>query len=231
MQNAPDRYEETGMEEETLETDGPVAAKPGKEDRRDERRDFIVEIAKQAFVEFGYAGTSMSCIAARVGGSKGTLYNYFKSKEELFTAVVEKKCEQIRSLLSQAEIEAGGDLRAALMNFGEHFVELVLNDDSIATYRLAIGECARFPELGQTLYNSGVRQNQRRIGEFLEHAKQAGQLRPDADVMVAGEQFAELCLAGLHRRRLLNAIQKPAHEEIRSNVANAVSTFMRAFGG
>src|ERR1043165_4656509 len=200
--------------------------KPGKDDRRDA----IIAIAKQAFLEFGYAGTSMSCIAARVGGSKGTLYNHFKSKEELFVAVVEKKCQQIQTLLNKAEIESGGDLRGALTRFGEHFLELILSDESIATFRLTNAETERFPELGQALYNSGVRQNQRRMAEFLAHAKDAGQLRRDVDLTIAAEQFSELCLAGIHRRRLWNVTPTPTDEDIRSNVANAVSTFMRAFG-
>ncbi|HEY4114579.1 MAG TPA: TetR/AcrR family transcriptional regulator [Rhizomicrobium sp.] len=197
---------------------------------RDERRDAIVEVAKQAFVEFGYAGTSMSAIAARVGGSKATLYNYFKSKEELFVAVVEKKCETIQCLLNQAEIEAGGDLRTALTNFGQRFLELILSDDSIATYRLATAEAARFPEIGRALYNSGPRQTKSRMAEFLKHAMDAGQLRRDIDVATAVNHFFGMCVQDIQQRRLWGAITSPSCEEIRTEVASAVTTFMRAFG-
>jgi AcrR family transcriptional regulator len=203
-----------------------VIARTGKDDRRDA----IIAIAQQVFAENGYAGTSMSLIAARVGGSKGTLYNYFKSKEELLTAVVERKCEQIEDFISAAEVESHGDLRAALTNFGEHFVELLLSDESIGFYRLAIGECSRSPEIGQAIYFAGMRRNQGRMAELLEHAKEAGQFRDNADVVVAAEQFTELCLAGIHRRRILNVAPCPTPEGIRANVANAVSTFMRAYG-
>src|SRR5947208_8772182 len=114
MQKLLSTYEESAVTEtEPLEIPGPV--RPGK----DERRDAIVAIAREAFAADGYAGTSMSSIAARLGGSKGTLYSYFKSKEELFIAVVQSKCEKIQEMLNQAEIEGGGDLRAMLMNFGE----------------------------------------------------------------------------------------------------------------
>ncbi|HEX3431488.1 MAG TPA: TetR/AcrR family transcriptional regulator [Rhizomicrobium sp.] len=210
-------------ETELIETAAPKGA-------RDERRDAIIAIGREAFAADGYAGTSMSSIAARLGGSKGTLYSYFKSKEELFIAVVERKCEKIKSLLNTAEIEGGGDLRATLTNFGEHFVELLLSNDSIATFRLATAECARFPEIGRAIYSSGVRQNHQRMAEFLAHAKDAGQLRSDADVTVAAEQFLDLCLTGIHRRRLWNVMGPPTPEEIRTNVAHGVTTFMRAFG-
>lgn len=197
---------------------------------KDDRRDAIVAIAREAFAADGYAGTSMSSIAARLGGSKGTLYSYFKSKEELFIAVVQKKCQKILALLNAAEIEGGGDLRATLTNFGEHFAELILSDESVATFRLATAECGRFPEIGRAIFNSGVRQNHRRMEEFLAHAREQGQLREDADVEVAAEQFLDLCLTGLHRKRLWNVIGKPTEQEIRTNVENAVTTFMRAFG-
>ncbi|MGH6877253.1 MAG: TetR/AcrR family transcriptional regulator [Rhizomicrobium sp.] len=196
---------------------------------RDEKREAIVRIALDAFLADGYAETSMSSVAAKVGGSKATLYNYFKSKEELFVAVVERKCEQILNLLNAAEIESGGDLKATLSNFGEHFVELLLSDDSIGTFRLATAESARFPEIGRAIYNSGVRQNQRRMVDFLEHAKQSGRLRSDADASCAAEQFLDLCLTGLHRRRLWNVTRCPSRAEIRANVERAVDTFLRAF--
>ena len=196
---------------------------------RDDKREAILRTALEAFLAEGYAETSMSSVAAKVGGSKATLYNYFKSKEELFAAVVERKCEQIRKLLNEAEIQGGGDLKATLTNFGEHFVELLLSDDSIGTFRLATAEATRFPEIGRAIYNSGVRQNQHRMTELLEHAREAGRLRSDADVTCAAEQFLDLCLTGLHRRRLWNVTPCPSREEIRANVERAVTTFMRAF--
>lgn len=196
---------------------------------RDDKRDAILCIALECFLADGYAATSMSSVAQKVGGSKATLYNYFKSKEELFAAVVQRKCAQIQNLLSQAEIESGGDLKATLTNFGEHYVELIVGDESVATFRLATAEAARFPEIGRSLYNSGVKQNLGRITTFLDHAKKAGQFRSDADAQVAAEQFLDLCLSGIHRRRLWNVTAKPSAEEIRTNVRNAVGTFMRAF--
>src|SRR5215467_10408767 len=161
MQPPPSRYEK--MENETRELEPSQPAKSA----RDDRRDMIVAIAQATFIENGYSGTSMSAIAARVGGSKGTLYNYFKSKEELFVAVIEKKCAQILGMMNEAEIKSGGDLRATLTDFGEHFTELVLSEDSIAMFRLAVSESDRFPEIGAAIYNSGISQNLRRTTELL----------------------------------------------------------------
>lgn len=196
---------------------------------RDERRDAIVAVAHQVFLEKGYAGTSMSVIAARYQGSKGTLYNYFCSKEELFAAVIERKCEQFLSAVFGGEVE-GGDLRKALTRFGERMVEMALSDDTIATKRLITAECARFPEIGQTMYQSGPQRGREQMRKFLACAKDAGQLRADADIALAAEQFFALCLAENQQRRLWNAAPAPTPEENRKHVEGAVSTFMRAFG-
>lgn len=224
MQRILGRYEKMTNEIRELEPSGqPRSAK-------DDRRDAIVAIAQATFIENGYSDTSMSAIAARLGGSKGTLYNYFKSKEELFAAVVEKKCTQILGMMNEAEIKSGGDLRATLTDFGEQFLGLVLSNENIAMFRLAVSGSDRFPEVGKAIYNSGISQNLKRMTEFLQHAKEGGQLKRDADIAVAAEQFLDLCLAGLHRKRLLNIVPVPSRTEIRANIQHAVSTFMHAFG-
>ena len=46
------------------------------------------------FLAQGFDAASMGAIAREAGVSKGTLYVYFKSKEELFEAIVEEQCRQ-----------------------------------------------------------------------------------------------------------------------------------------
>ena len=56
--------------------------------RKDARPEEISAAALDLFVERGYAGTRLDDVAARAGVSKGTVYLYFASKEDLFKAVV-----------------------------------------------------------------------------------------------------------------------------------------------
>ena len=56
--------------------------------RTEEKREEIIRIAAELFQENGFERTSMSTISERLGGSKATLYGYFKSKEDLLLAVV-----------------------------------------------------------------------------------------------------------------------------------------------
>ena len=57
--------------------------------RSEEKRRDIVQVAARAFEELGYERASMLTIAERLRGSKQTLYNYFRSKEELLRAVLD----------------------------------------------------------------------------------------------------------------------------------------------
>ena len=195
---------------------------------KDERRDAIVAVAKEVFAVNGYAGTSMSHVAARVGGSKATLYSYFKSKEELFAAVVEEMRKDRQA------VERCADRQRRRSKSGDHPFRGALRraySERRVGRNFPVGHSRgrAFPEIGQTIYNSGIRQNQRRIADFLEQAKDAGQLRSDTDVLSAAEQFTDLCLSGIHRRCLWNVPPPPGDDEIRANVARAVETFMRAY--
>src|SRR3546814_10130821 len=62
-------------------------------DRRTAQRSHILAIARRHFLARGYAATTMSAIAADVGGSKATLWNHFKSKDDLFAELVKTDTE------------------------------------------------------------------------------------------------------------------------------------------
>src|ERR1051325_5552060 len=56
--------------------------------RKDARPNEILEAALACFTERGFANTRLDDVARRAGVTKGTLYLYFRNKEELFEAVV-----------------------------------------------------------------------------------------------------------------------------------------------
>jgi AcrR family transcriptional regulator len=195
---------------------------------RDERREAILRIAHEAFLTDGYAATSMSEIARKVGGSKATLYNYFCSKEELFTAVVDEKCQDIQEMVFDAEM-ARDDFPKVLTQLAERFVEAVLQDDTIATFRLITAEAARFPELGRAFYSSGPQRSKDRLADFFARAIADGDLKPRDPRIMAG-RFFELCKGELHQRKLWGLTPDPTDKEIRAHVADSVDVFLAAYG-
>ena len=85
--------------------------------RTEEKKQEIVRIAAELFEELGYERTSMSAIAARVGGSKATLYGYFGSKEDLLRAVLDHDVKEEADRLLN-EFLAENDLRSGLIRLG-----------------------------------------------------------------------------------------------------------------
>jgi AcrR family transcriptional regulator len=200
-----------------------VIARP----QRDSRREIILSIAREVFMEEGYAAASMSTIAARLGGSKGTLYNYFRSKAELFVAVIQQQCE-----IGQAELFDGvdePDLRAHLTQLGRRFARLMMQEDVITIHRIVVAEAMRFPEIGQALYEAGPKRGKARMIDYFDQAIAEGRMKP-CDPGRAAEQAMEMTLAGIYRRRLWNVGPPPTDEEIDANVKAAIDTFMAAYG-
>ena len=106
-------------------------------DRRAERRDAIVATAARLFAREGYADCEMERVASEIGIAKGTLYLYFKSKEELFYACVDSGMRQLQAVVKvEAERcvdpfeKVSGAIMAYLRFFEEHpeHVELLIQE-------------------------------------------------------------------------------------------------------
>jgi AcrR family transcriptional regulator len=195
--------------------------------RRDLKRDTILSIALQVFMEEGYAAASMSTIAARVGGSKGTLYNYFRSKAELFVAVIQDQCEIHQNQLFDVPEP---DIRKFLTELGRRFVQLMLSDQVIIIHRIVVAEATRFPEIGQALYEAGPKRGKQRLVAYFKQAMADGRLKP-ADPERAAEHAMEMTVGAMYRRRLWNVGPPPTEDEIEASIEAAVNVFMAAYGG
>jgi len=201
---------------------------PGRrEARKADRRRAILDVAERSFRERGFADTSMSTIAAELGGSKTTLWTYFPSKDDLFAAVIDSKIEIFQANLDKALIPAGGP-RAALARFGVLFLNKIVDSDSISLKRLIIAETERFPQLGETFAVRGPDRVRQRLCRYMEEEMAAGRLRT-GDALVAARQFIGLCQAGCYFDRIWRPMQ-PSLDQIQDDVATAVDTFMRAWG-
>lgn len=193
----------------------------------DKRRDTILEIARDVFMTHGYAATSMSAIATRLGGSKGTLYNYFKSKEELFSAVVAKECAGLAASLFQ-NVPPDGEMRQRLTHFGRVILTRLLGDGPIRLQRIIVAETERFPEIGEAFYESGPRQIQDRLSGYMAADIAAGRLR-DSDPQAAASQFKDLVLSNIHQQKLWGVLGDFTEAHLEAHVQRAVDTFLRAY--
>ena len=193
---------------------------------RDARRKAILEIARDAFMKEGYAAASMSAIAARLGGSKGTLYNYFPSKEELFAAVVSDQCEA--EFLAMVSFQPDDSLEESLVRFGRRFMRFALSDTAVGFHRLISAEASRFPELGQLFYAAGPERTLERIGGFLKQRMDGGVLRP-GDPEQGASFLLGLLKSNLHHRRVWNVLPPLDDAALDAHVDEAVRVFLHGY--
>jgi len=198
-----------------------------REARKADRRRAILEVAERSFRERGFADTSMSTIAAELGGSKTTLWTYFPSKDALFEAVIDSKIEAFQSRLEEALIPAGGTA-AALSRFAHVFLRKILDPQSVGLHRLILSESERFPQIGEAFAVRGPDTVRTRLCRYMEEEMAAGRLRK-GDPLVAARQFLGLCQSGCYLERLWRPNRLPSTNP-EADVANAVDTFLRAWG-
>lgn len=198
-----------------------------REARRQSRQEAIVEVAGPWFLEHGYAGTTMSAIAAELGGSKGTLWSYFPSKEALFSAVVEHVTAEFREQIMLA-LNPSDDLGQVMRTFCRQFLAKVTSQEAIALHRLIAAEVGRFPEVGRIFYDRGPRVTQQLLADFLGDAMDRGLLRKD-DPAAAGRNLIGMCLYGVHQKMLLGVIEGASPESIAKDAERAADVFLRAY--
>jgi Transcriptional regulator len=194
----------------------------------DERRHHILDVAHRAFIRDGYAGASMSKIAAEVGGSKTTLYNYFDSKKELFVAVTERETARLLDEVFLVEA-AGADFTIQIVELARRMLSGMLTDDMVESYRMIVAEAGRFPEIGVTAYAMAIERGAVRLAAMFERAMADGYLRR-ADAKLAAEQFIDLASGTLLKKRVWNVVAAVSAETIAAEAVRIVQTFLAAFG-
>ncbi len=177
-----------------MKTDTASAPVGKRATGKQERRAAIVAAARQSFLENGYAATSMSGLLATLGGSKATLWSYFRSKEELFAAVIEELTQAFSEKLESELLSSGDDITATIVMFCRRLMDRIVSADGLATWRLVVSESGRFPEIGQIFYERGPHRIARLLVSYLDRYVVEGQLEIRSTAELA-ELLIDLCMA------------------------------------
>ncbi|MBN8842680.1 MAG: TetR/AcrR family transcriptional regulator [Sphingomonadales bacterium] len=200
---------------------------PTLDDAVAQRRKAFVDAAREAFFTGGYAGTTMSSIASTVGGSKTTLWSYFPSKEDLFTAVVDDIVEQYGQALT-IDLPLDRPVPEVLRGFGSLLMTKLTSTPLLSLFRLVVGEAGRFPHLAETFYDRGPRPGKARAAEWVSEKMVRGEIRM-GDPMRAVQQFAGLCQSGVYQFAVLGMAGGSDLARLADEVEDAVDTFCRAW--
>ena len=155
-------------------------AQPRYQRRKEERPQEITEAAFQAFAEKGYAATRVEEVAQRAGVSKGLLYLYFKTKEELFKAVIKsvviRRVDALVAALEKTELSSEDFLRGPLLEF----MKSVPGSPVAVVIRLMISEGHRHPDLVDYYWENVVSKGLAAISRFIDRGVQRGEFRATA---------------------------------------------------
>ncbi|WP_273432258.1 TetR/AcrR family transcriptional regulator [Chitinibacter tainanensis] len=190
------------------------------------KRQQIMAGAREVFMDSGYAAASMERIAKTAGVSKGTLYNYFDSKETLFVALIQSECCKEGTPPPPAEF-SNAPPAPILTLIGQQWLQGLIEMKQRTFFRIVLAEVMQFPELGQALEASGPAVAMSNLSRYLAHLDQSGVLRIP-DPLLAAEQFFALCDAGIVRQMQLS-VAEPTLEKINYRVEHAVRVFLAGY--
>jgi TetR/AcrR family transcriptional repressor of mexJK operon len=203
-----------------------LPALAGQEGSRKRRQ--MLEAALELFLANGYGAVSMDALARAAGVSKATLYAHFQSKDALFGTLM-TECAAVGLLTDILDEAPAEDLRAALCAIAERMIRFLLRPRTLAIYRIAIAESARFPELGRAFYASGPRRFRERLAAWIRAQQAAGLVRA-ADAETAAGHFSALLRCDLFLRATLTLGVPEDASAVERDVSAAVDAWLRAYG-
>ncbi len=192
------------------------------------KRQQILEGANRVFSQMGFDAASMNDITREAGVSKGTIYVYFDSKEELFLEL----CNHYREILFADiyhALESDGDLREALIEFGVALAGVITSDVVVRAQRVVIGVAERMPSMSRDFYERGPKRGQALMRALIDRHVAAGRLDIE-DTELATYQLADLFMSGMFKKRLFGCMEQPPSKElIRKTVTAGVDVFLKAY--
>lgn len=194
--------------------------------KTEQKRQEIIAVAKRVFRARGFAAASMAEIAADLGGSKGTLYNYFTSKEALFSAVM---IEMARELADPAfsELQRARDGRAAIKTFARRLVLALASPEILDFKRMIAAEGARCG-IGKLCFANSQEIYHRKLVEFFRR-QIANRTFRDTDPMRAVTHLEGLCSAGPVHDLLEGIVDSVPEAELLAAADAAADVFLRAY--
>jgi TetR/AcrR family transcriptional regulator len=149
-----------------------------RERRKDARPGELLDAALELFVEKGFAATRSEEVAARAGVSKGTLFLYFPSKEELFKAVVRENISGRFPEWDEAFRSFEGSSADMVRQCLQVWWDRVGTSKASGLGKLIMSEARNFPDLAAFCQQELVRPCQALISGILQRGVERGEFRP-----------------------------------------------------
>jgi AcrR family transcriptional regulator len=194
------------------------------------RREQLIAVAEQLFLQHGFADTSVNAIVREAGGSLATLYAEFGSKESLFESVLSARAARFfpdESSAPKQTLDAEAELRA----LATQMLKRMLSDDGLAVYRLAVHEAPRFPALRKALLEVGMPGLLDRTASYLRTLADRGALKVESSAEAS--QLAASRFIALAQGQIVFSAACGGTISARTratHVSHAVEAFLKMYG-
>ena len=170
--------------------------------RKEDRPEEILNAALELFTEKGFAATRMDDVASSAGISKGTLYNYFESKESIFHAVVQEmispEIEKVETMVANYKGPTDHLLRQLIRAWWTNVGETRLS----AIPKIVISESGNFPDLAQFFVETVVKRARRLFTDVVSRGVVSGEFNTVETQAVARLIIAPLVYATIWQHSL-----------------------------
>jgi len=171
---------------------------PLRQRRKHTRPQELLDAALDVFVEKGFAAARTEEVARRAGVSKGTLYLYYPSKEELFKAVVRQKLSLLIAEGQDLVASHQGSTAALLGTLMQVWWERFGNTPAAGIHKVMVAEVRNFPELAQFYVDEVISPADRMLSNAVERGIACGEFRPLPVHEVVHVLIAPMIFMALH---------------------------------
>lgn len=179
---------------------------PGRP-KDDAKAEAIMEAAGHLFMTHGMSHVTMDDIADQAGVSKLTIYNHFGNKEDLFQAVIHKKCEAHLSQDLFAHLD-GHNPSQDLYEIGRAFINIIFSKEALAIHRTVMSESRNNDKVAQLFFEAGPQRVYNQFVTYLEKLEGVKNIKIRNKNRVA-DMFFALFKGDLHMRALLQIKPPP----------------------
>ena len=155
-----------------------TSSSSARQRRKEARPQELLDAALELFVEKGFDATRSEEVAARAGVSKGTLYLYYPSKEELLKAVIR---QQLSTEIAEGALTAErftGPTPQLLLEVLSTWWERIFDSPASGVIKIVFTEVRSFPEIGDFYVSNVIEPGQRAIGGIIQRGIDRGEFRP-----------------------------------------------------
>lgn len=204
-----------------------MSSEERRKKEKENRKNSILKAARKLFFERGFKSVTVDLIAAKAEVSKGSIYLYFDSKEEIYTQIlISANIERHKEIENFAKQE--GTASELLLNYARFYVDFFLENNELfrilMTFMLHSDNMNLTEEQNTQLIHT-TNENIRMISEILQQGVDAGEFSAGIDIRL-GQNAIWGLLNGIISLYIYTGAPEKRHERIHTTVRDSLNVFI-----